>query len=186
MTDLKIVEKPKEEPENLSWKVNEVVMTDLVQKLYDAKVIAKPEMKFYYDDRGIADVLFDAHQREEQVEILRQARPDTYLMVMAVHGMGAGMMTVFRQKQKGKTLGHFTEEEVNDLNDLFKSYDAYQMACETAGAKPGSDKKKYLDTVAQQAVYLAKKTAGEQIFEEEVLRAFVKTMFTLGVTIALG
>lgn len=186
MTDLKIVDKPEESEENLQWKVNEDVMTDIVGRLHEGGAIKEPQMKFLFDDRGIVDTLYDAHMREEQVQILKQAKPDTFLMVMAVHGMGAGMMTIFKQKQMGKTLGHFTEEEVNDLNDLFKAYDAYQLACETMDAKPGSDKKKYLDTVATQGVFLAKRTAGERIFDEEILRGFVGTMFNLGVTIALG
>lgn len=186
MPDLKIAEQPIEETESLEWKVNEEVMTDIVGRLHEAKVIKEPQMKFFFDDRGIVDTLYDAHMREEQVQILKQANPDTFLMVMAVHGMGAGMMTIFKQQQKGRTLGHFSEDEVNELNDLFKAYDAYQLACETIGATTGTDKKKFLDTVANQGVFLAKRTAGERIFEEEILRGFTKTMFNLGVTIALG
>ena len=190
MADLKIVDN-KEGMENLteeklSWKVNEEVMTDIVPRLYDAKVIAEPQMKFIYDDRGIMDVLFDSHMSEEEVTILRQTKPDTFIMVVAVHSMGAGMMTIFKQKQMGKTLGHFTEEEVADLNNLFKAYDAYQLACEKLDAKPGTGKKKYLDTVASQGVFIAKRTAGDRLLEEEVLRGFAQTMFNLGVTIALG
>lgn len=186
MPDLKIVDKPEETEESLVWKVNEEVMTDIVGRLHKSGAIKEPQMRFFFDERGIVDTLYDAHMREEQVQILKQAKPDTFLMVMAAHGMGAGMMTIFKQNQKGKTLGHFTEDELHELNDLFKAYDAYQLACETMGAKPGSDKKKYLDTVANQGVFLAKRAAGEKIFEDEVLRGFVKTMFNLGVTIALG
>ena len=162
MTDLKVVPKPEEteNAESLQWKVNETVMTDIIGRLYEAKVIKEPQMKFIYDDRGILATLYNSHMNEEQISVLRQAQPDTFLMVMAVHAMGAGMMTIFTQKQKGKTLGHFTDEEVNDINGLFKAYDAYQLACENVDAKPGSDKKKYLDTVASQGVFLAKRTAG--------------------------
>ena len=186
MADLKIVEKPEEKAEDLKWKVNEAVMTELIDRMNRDKVIAKPEMKFIFDDKGIVETLFNAHMREEQVEILKQAKPDTFLMVMAVHGMGAGMMTIYKQKQKGKTLGHFSEDEVNELNDLFKAYDAYQLACETTGAKPGTELKKYLDSVASQSVYIAKQTAEDRLFKDEVLKGFVQTMFNLGVTIAVG
>ena len=188
MTDLNVVPKPEEteNAESLQWKVNETVMTDIIGRLYEAKVIKEPQMKFIYDDRGILATLYNSHMNEEQISVLRQAQPDTFLMVMAVHAMGAGMMTIFTQKQKGKTLGHFTDEEVNDINGLFKAYDAYQLACENVDAKPGSDKKKYLDTVASQGVFLAKRTAGDRVFEEEILRGFVQAMFNIGVTIALG
>lgn len=190
MTNLKVVDNKEEldniTQEKLSWKVNEAVMTDIIPRLYDGKVIKEPQMKFIYDDRGIVDVIFDSHMTEEEITILRKAKPDTFIMVIAVHSMGAGMMTIFRQKQIGKTLGHFTDEEVADLSNLFKAYDAYQLACEKLDAKPGSDKKKYLDTVASQGVFIAKRTADNRLIEDEVLRGFAQTMFNLGVTIALG
>ena len=44
MTDLKVVPKPEEteNTESLQWKVNETVMTDIIGRLYEAKVIKEP------------------------------------------------------------------------------------------------------------------------------------------------
>ncbi|MBQ0078423.1 MAG: hypothetical protein KBS66_00840 [Eubacterium sp.] len=186
MADLKIVEKTPEEPKKLGWKVTEVVMNDIISRLHKAKVIAEPQMKFIYNDRGVMKSVFDAHMTDPEIDILRKTKPDMFLMIMSVHSMGAGMMVIYTQKEKGKTLGHFTDEEVADMISLFKAYDVYQLACQKVGAEPGSQIKNYLDTVAKQGAFLARREAGEQVYEEEVLKDFAQAMFNLGVTIALG
>lgn len=186
MADLKIVEKKPEEPTKMGWKVTEVVMNDIISRLHKAKVIAEPQMKFIYNDRGIMESVFNSHMSDPEIDIIRKTKPDMFLMIMSVHSLGAGMMVILNQKQKGKTLGHFTEDEVADLINMFKAYDAYQLACQNLNLEPGSPMKKYLDTVAQQGAFLARREAGEQIYDEEVLKDFAQAMFNLGVTIALG
>ena len=149
-------------------------------RLFTEGMIKEKNLTSLSDDRGVFEDFFKSRMENQQIKALQNTNEKTFNAIVALHSFGAGMLTTFRQREKGQLITEFSEAEIEGFKKLLAENDPYMMVCGILEATPGSDDKAFLDSIAMASMGEAEK----KISEPAYLKAFAKVMFNAGITMA--
>ncbi len=149
-------------------------------KLYKDGMIQQNALVSLVEDMDVFDTFFSARMENQQMRALKSTNPETFRAVIALQSFGAGMLTAFRQREEGKLITEFSDAELSGFKKFLLDNDPYMILCQILEAEPGSDDKKYLDSVALCSI----PEAGNRLDDNRYLEAFAHVLFHTGITLA--
>lgn len=156
-------------------------ITDIqIDRLFAEGMIKTRSLTPLAEDRGVFDDFFDSRMVNQQIRALQNTNVKTFNAIIALHSFGAGMLTTFRQREKGQLITEFSEAEVDGFKKLLRENDPYMMVCGILEATPDSEDKAFLDSIALASL----STAEDKIKGPAYLKAFARVMFNAGITMA--
>ena len=153
--------------------------------MHHSNIISSPQLKYLYNDAGIAKYVFNLDLNNKQLSPLRREFSDTYLLILGMHAFGAGVFTVMNQGKFKKPVSDFNEEEIKSIKTVMLAMDPYELALNSLGISIDSNNKRVLDHVISTCVAREKELTGNDAFNTENLKMLFQALFDAGVTLIM-
>ena len=150
------------------------------------KITSMPILKFFHNDKGIFEGIYQSHMKDPQVRMIRKAYgDDMYLNLLGCHALGVGAYVTLCQGKYDKPVEDFSMTEAMEINNAFHQTDPYELALKTLGVSLDGDNKKCLDRIIHVGMESYRNAAGSKTFDKSCLKSFMQVMYNAGITIVL-
>lgn len=151
--------------------------------MFNVGITEKPVLSSFENDCGIFERLFLQHISDPDVIALKMISEDVFLRVLGMHSFGAGAFFAAKQADFGHSVSDFSQDEIDSIFSDFDSSDAYELALGKLKIPLDSGNRKMLDRVIVIGIKEAKLIAGEKVTEEQNLKAFMRVLFSAGISV---
>ena len=151
--------------------------------MFNVGITKSKELSFFKEDGGIFERLFLEHITSPDVDGLKEISEDVYLRVLGMHAFGAGAYSAAKETEYGRCAAEFTKDEQDGIFLDFELKDAYELALEKLGIPIESGNRKMLDRVIVIGIKEEKLISGDEIFDHENLKTFMKVLFNAGISV---
>ena len=161
------------------------ITQDAVMKMMAMHVIKSPELKFFYDDKGILDGLVQEHTTNRDILSLKRESDFNYMFVCGMHAFGAGVYTTAFQTKAEKPVNEFGQKELREIALAFSQVDAYELALSVMGLNANSNNKKVFDEIIITAIKSAMNCAGKDATHPDTIKQLMQVLFNAGITVVM-
>ena len=151
--------------------------------MFNVGITEKPVLSSFENDCGIFERLFLQHITDSDVLALKMISEDVFLRVLGMHSFGAGAYFSAKQADFGHSVSDFSQDEIDSIFSDFDGADAYELALGKLKIPLDSGNRKMLDRIIVIGIKEAKLIAGEKATEEQNLKAFMRVLFSAGISV---
>lgn len=161
------------------------ITQDVVTNMMSMRIIKTPELKFFFDDKGILEGLIQEHTTQEEVLDLKKQSDFTYMFVCGMHAFGAGAYVTIYQTKAQKPVSDFGQQELRKIALSFSMTDSYELALSAMGLDANSNNKKVFDKIIMDAIKLVMNSAGNNATSPDAIRQLMKVLYNAGITVVM-
>ena len=161
------------------------ITQDVVMSMMSMHVIKSPELKFFYDDKGILEGLVQEHTTNREILAVKQSSDFNYMFVCGMHAFGAGAYTTIFQTKVKKPITEFGQKELMDIASAFSQVDAYELALSAMGLNANSNNKKVFDAIIMAAIKSATNHAGKDATHPDTIKQLMQVLFNAGISVVM-
>ena len=170
---------------NDAGKLFKEITQDVVMVMMSMHVIKSPQLKFFYDDKGILEGLVQQHTTNRTILALKQESDFNYMFVCGMHAFGAGIYATIFQTKAQKPVNEFGTKELMDIASAFSRVDPYELALSSMGLNANSNNKKVFDEIIMTAIKSATKHAGKDATHPDTIKQLMQVLFNAGITVVM-